>query len=51
MRARRKTRRRFSSDSPTHFDLSSGPETMITVASIAVAIALAKKVLPVPGGP
>jgi hypothetical protein len=29
-RAWRNTRRRFSSDSPTHFDFSSGPDTMIT---------------------
>ena len=50
-RALANTRRRFSSLSPTHFDFSSGPETIDTVALSAVAIALAKKVLPVPGGP
>jgi hypothetical protein len=36
---------------PTHFDFSSGPDTMITLALMAVAIALAKYVFPVPGGP
>jgi hypothetical protein len=38
-------------DSPTHFDFSSGPDTTITLALSAVATALAKYVLPVPGGP
>ena len=34
--------RRFSSDSPTHFDFSSGPDTMVMAAPMLAAIALAK---------
>ena len=49
--ARAKTLRRFSSDSPTHLLFSSGPLTTVSVASIAEAMALAKNVFPVPGGP
>src|SRR5437868_2907765 len=40
-----------SSLSPTQRLLSSGPLTTVTAAPSAVAIALAKRVLPVPGGP
>ncbi len=43
--------RRFSSDSPTHFVFSSGPQTMVIAAPMLAAIAFAKNVLPVPGGP
>jgi len=50
-RALRNTWRRFSSDSPTHLLFSSGPLTTMIAAPSAVAIALAKSVLPVPGGP
>ena len=46
-----KTCRRFSSLSPTHFDFSSGPDTIVMAAPMAVAMALAKYVFPVPGGP
>jgi len=50
-RAFMNTPRRFSSDSPTHLLLSSGPETIVTAAPSDVAIAFANSVLPVPGGP
>src|SRR5688500_19295991 len=39
------------SDSPTHFDNSSGPFTLIKLASDSVATALANIVFPVPDGP
>lgn len=39
------------SDSPTHFEMRSDEEIEKNVASHSVAQALAKKVLPVPGGP
>ncbi len=39
------------SDSPTHFESSSGPLTEIKLASLSVATALAKSVFPVPLGP
>ena len=39
------------SDSPTHFEINSGPLIQIKLALLSVATALANKVLPVPGGP
>ena len=39
------------SDSPTHFDRSSGPLIEMKFASLSLATALASKVLPVPGIP
>ena len=39
------------SDSPTHFDSISGPRTIIIFPPLSVARALAKSVLPHPGGP
>ena len=39
------------SDSPTHFDKSSGPLTETKFASLSVATAFASNVLPVPLGP
>jgi hypothetical protein len=39
------------SDSPTHFEIKSEEEIEKKVASHSVAHALAKNVLPVPGGP
>ena len=39
------------SDSPTHFERSSGPLTAMKLASLSFATALASNVLPVPGGP
>ncbi len=39
------------SDSPTHFERSSGPFMLIKLASLSFAAAFASKVLPVPGGP
>ena len=40
-----------NSDSPTHFDNSSGPLILIKLDSVVFASAFAIKVLPVPGGP
>jgi hypothetical protein len=39
------------SDSPIHFDTSSGPFTLMKFASDSVATAFASIVLPVPEGP
>ena len=39
------------SDSPTHFDRSSGPLTEMKLASLSLATAFASNVLPVPGIP
>ena len=39
------------SDSPTHFEIISGPLILIKFACASLAIALAKRVLPVPGAP
>ena len=39
------------SDSPTYLDIKSAELTEINVPSVSVAQALARKVLPVPGGP
>src|SRR5215208_5340337 len=39
------------SDSPTHFDKTSGPRTTIILALLSVARDFAIKVLPQPGGP
>ena len=39
------------SDSPTNLDNNSGPLILMKFASLSFAIALAKSVLPVPGGP
>ena len=39
------------SDSPTHLLRNSGPFTLMKLASLSVATALASMVLPVPGGP
>ena len=39
------------SDSPTHLLITSGPLILMKFASLSVAIAFAKRVLPVPGGP
>ena len=39
------------SDSPTHFESSSGPRTETKLASLSVATALASNVFPVPLGP
>ena len=39
------------SDSPTHFDNSSGPLILMKLDSVVVATAFAINVLPVPGGP
>ena len=50
-RALLKTRRTPSSDSPTHFERSSGPRTAMKLASLSVATPLASSVFPQPGGP
>ena len=39
------------SDSPTHFEMSSGPLMLMKFASLSFATALAMRVFPVPGGP
>ena len=39
------------SDSPTHFDKSSGPLTLMKLASLSVATDFASSVFPVPDGP
>ena len=39
------------SDSPTHFEINSGPFTLIKLASDSVATAFASIVFPVPEGP
>ncbi len=39
------------SDSPTHFDKSSGPLTLMKFAELSFATAFARRVFPVPGGP
>ena len=39
------------SDSPTHFERSSGPFILMKLASLSFAAALAINVFPVPGGP
>ena len=39
------------SDSPTHFEMSSGPLMLMKFASLSFATALAIRVFPVPGGP
>jgi len=39
------------SDSPTHFDMTSGPLIEMKFASDSVATAFARRVLPDPGGP
>ena len=49
--ALRKTSRSRFSDSPTHFDITSGPLMAMKLAAASVAIALASNVFPVPGGP
>ncbi len=38
-------------DSPTHFEMSSGPLTEIKFTSLSLAKALASRVFPVPGAP
>lgn len=49
--ARWKTRRTFASDSPMYMLRSSGPLTEKKLSEHEVATALARSVLPVPGGP
>ena len=46
-----KTSRIAFSDSPTHFEISSGPLMVMKLALASLAIALAIRVLPVPGAP
>ena len=43
--------RSFFSDSPTHFETTSGPAIEMKFASLSFATAFASSVLPVPGGP
>ena len=39
------------SDSPTHFEISSGPLIVMKLALASLAIAFARRVFPVPGAP
>lgn len=50
-RARWKTRLTLASDSPMYMLRSSGPLTLKKLRLYSVAMALARSVLPVPGGP
>ncbi len=50
-RARRNRRETYCSDSPYHFDSRSEDFVAMKFASDSRATALAKRVLPVPGGP
>ena len=47
----RNTSRIAFSDSPTHFEKTSGPLIEMKLASLSVATARASRVLPQPGGP
>ena len=51
LRASAKTSRIFASVSPWYAEESSGPFTMRTAEPVEAAIARARWVLPVPGGP
>jgi hypothetical protein len=50
-RAFRNVCRMAFSDSPTHFERSCGPRTLMKLALVSLATAFAISVFPVPGGP